>query len=239
MREMHAVLFDLFGTLITAESDDNAHRALSEKLAHIHDYVFSGEEHFQLYYELVHGKRSREKLTSSKAVWEALKELSRKYGFKLRIDYPGVRKLHLMFHIAYAEPYPDAVEALKKAKTLCGKVGLVSDADNDMAYGILYKLKFLQYLDTVVTSEEIGVSKPDPKLFLVAAERLGARPENTVMIGDSWKDVEGSKNAGMKAVLVLRRREVLENLRKEPDAIVENLIEAVDRAVELVGCGNK
>ncbi len=235
---MYAVLFDLFGTLITAESDDNAHRALSEKLAHIHDYAFKGEEHFQLYYELIHGKRSREKLTSSKAVWEALRELSRKYGFKLKIDYPGVRKLHLMFHIAYAEPYPDAIDALKKAKTLCGKIGLVSDADNDMAYGILYKLKFLQYLDTVVTSEEVGVSKPDPKLFLVAAERLGVRPENIVMIGDSWKDVEGAKNAGMRAVLVLRRREVLENLRVKPDSIVENLIEAVDKAVELIGCGN-
>ncbi len=236
---MHAILFDLFGTLITAESDDNAHRALSEKLAHIHNYVFSGEEHFQLYYELIHGRRSREKIASStKAVWEALRELSRKYGFELKIDYPSVRKLHLMFHIAYAEPYPDAVDALKKAKALCGKIGLVSDADNDMVYGILYRLGLLRYLDTIVTSEEIGVSKPDPKLFLVAAERLGVRPENTAMIGDSWKDVEGAKNAGMKAVLVLRRKEVLENLRVKPDDIVENLIEAVDKAAGLVGCGS-
>lgn len=236
--KMYAILFDLFGTLITAGSDDNAHRALSEKLAHIHDYVFDGEEHFQLYYELVHGKRSREKLTSSKAVWEALRELSKKYGFKLKIDYPGVRKLHLMFHIAYAELYPDAVDALKRAKNLCGKTGLVSDADNDMAYGILYKLKLLQYLDTVVTSEEIGINKPDPKLFLIATERLGVRPENTAMIGDSWKDVEGAKNAGMKAVLVLRRREVLKNLRVKPDSIAENLVEAVDKAASLIGCGN-
>ncbi len=236
---MKAVLFDLFGTLITAESDDNAHRALSEKLAHIHGYAFSGEEHFKLYYELVHGKRSGVKLTSSKAVWEALKELSEKYGFKLRIDYPGVRKLHLMFHIAYAELYPDAIEALKKAKDACGKVGLVSDADTDMAYGILYKLKILKYLDTVVTSEEIGVNKPDPKLFLTAAQRLGVRPEDTVMIGDSWKDIEGARNAGMKAILVLRRREVLENLKSKPDAIVESLTEAVDKAISLLDCAKK
>ncbi len=235
-RALKAVLFDLFGTLITAESDDNAHRALSEKLAHIHDYAFTGEEHFKLYYELVHGKRSKEKLTSSKAVWEALRELSVKYGFKLKIDYPGVRKLHLMFHIAYAEPYPDAIQALEKARRLCGRVGLVSDADNDMAYGILYKLKFLQYLDTVVTSEEVGVNKPNPKIFLIAAERLGVRPENTAMIGDSWKDIEGSKKAGMKAVLVLRRREVLNNLTVEPDAIVENLLQAVNKVVELLDC---
>ena len=233
---MKAVLFDLFGTLITAESDDNAHRALSEKLAHIHNYAFSGEEHFKLYYDFIHGKRSNVKLTSSKAVWEALKELSEKYGFKLKIDYPGVRKLHLMFHITYAELYPDAIEALKKAKDACGKVGLVSDADSDMAYGILYKLKILKYFDTVVTSEEIGVNKPDPKLFLVATERLGVKPEDTVMIGDSWKDIEGARNARMKAILVLRRRKVLDNLKSKPNAIVNSLIEAVSRALILLEC---
>lgn len=229
---MECIIFDLFGTLITAESDDNAHRALSKELAHIHGYVFSWEEHFELYYELVHRGRE-EKFTSNQAVWKALLILSDKHGFKPKIDYDEIRRLHLMFHIDYAEPYQDAKEALSLAKKLCGKVGLVTDADTEMALGILRRLGLLEYLDVVVTSEEYGVNKPDPKLFLIAAEKLGVNPTRCVMIGDSWKDVEGAKKAGMKAIF-LKRRDI--ELTINPDAEAHSLVEAVKKAVELVGC---
>ncbi len=232
---MGTILFDLFGTLITAESDDKAHKALSNKLSEIHGRVFSGDEHFGLYHELVHSVGGG-KLTSSQAVWRALEILSSRYSFEIRVTPRQVRSMHLEFHVKYAEPYPDSYTSLMLAKNACGKVGLVTDADDDMAWGIIRRLGFDKYLDVVVTSEAYGVSKPNPKLFLIAAEKLGVNPGECAMIGDSWKDVEGAKKAGMKAVLV-KHRDV--ELTVEPDATASTLSEAVEKAVGILGCRKK
>ena len=228
---MYGILFNLFGTLITIESDDNAHKALSKKLAEIHGYSFSWEEHFRLYNDLVHGREG--KLTSSQGTWKALIMLAKRYGFKVKISYDDVNKLHLEYHIRFAEPYKDTVDAIVYAKRLCGKVGVITDADREMAYGILKHIGVLDYLDVVITSGEYGVSKPNPRLFLIAVRRMGIEPSKCAVIGDSWKDVEGAKRAGMKAILIKRRDIVL---TVEPDYIARNLSEAVEKAIELLGC---
>ena len=228
---MHGILFDLFGTLITVESDDNAHKALSKKLAEIHGYSFPWEEHFRLYNNLVHGKEG--KLTSSQGTWKALIMLAERYRFEVKVSYDDVNKLHLEYHIRFAEPYKDTVNAIIYAKRLCGKIGIITDADREMAYGILKHIGVLDYLDVVVTSEEYGVNKPNPRLFLAAVEKMGVEPSKCAVIGDSWKDVEGAKRAGMKAILVKRRDVVL---TVEPDYIAKDLSEAVEKAIELLRC---
>ena len=57
------------------------------------------------------------------------------------------------------------------------------------------------FVDALVVSEVVGVSKPDPAIFSVALERLRCAPEDAVMVGDSWSaDVEGARAAGIRAV---------------------------------------
>lgn len=56
-------------------------------------------------------------------------------------------------------------------------------------------------LDFLVISEQVGVSKPDPKIFSLALDRAAAEPEEAVMIGDSWEsDVLGARSAGIPAI---------------------------------------
>jgi len=58
-----------------------------------------------------------------------------------------------------------------------------------------------RYVDVLMASEEAGVSKPDPKIFEMALERLECRAEDAVMVGDSWEnDIEGARAAGIRAV---------------------------------------
>jgi putative hydrolase of the HAD superfamily len=58
-----------------------------------------------------------------------------------------------------------------------------------------------RFIDALVVSEEVGVSKPDPEIFRVALERLRVRPEQAVMIGDSWgADIAGAHAAGVRAI---------------------------------------
>ena len=56
-------------------------------------------------------------------------------------------------------------------------------------------------LDTVVISEEAGVTKPDPRIFEIALERLGRSAAETVMLGDAWNtDIEGARAAGIRPI---------------------------------------
>lgn len=58
------------------------------------------------------------------------------------------------------------------------------------------------YFGHVITSESAGAKKPDPIIYHHAAELSGARPENSIMIGDHFEaDVIGALEVGWKAVL--------------------------------------
>ena len=57
------------------------------------------------------------------------------------------------------------------------------------------------FLDTVVISEEAGVTKPDPRIFEIALARLGCEADEVVMVGDTWTaDIVGARAAGIRAV---------------------------------------
>jgi putative hydrolase of the HAD superfamily len=57
------------------------------------------------------------------------------------------------------------------------------------------------HVDALVVSEDVGIAKPDPEIFLVALRALGVRPAEAVMVGDSWPaDVVGARSAGIRPV---------------------------------------
>ena len=59
----------------------------------------------------------------------------------------------------------------------------------------------LPYFDKIVTSEEVGVKKPNPKIFNYALEKSGAVAEESIMIGDNFEaDILGAKNVGMHTI---------------------------------------
>ncbi len=64
---------------------------------------------------------------------------------------------------------------------------------------------FTPFVDALVTSEEVGVAKPDPAIFRVALSRLECDPHEAVMIGDAWvQDVLGATGAGIRALWLNR-----------------------------------
>ena len=61
--------------------------------------------------------------------------------------------------------------------------------------------KILHYFDAIITSESVGVKKPNPKVFHHALKVAGAKQENSIMIGDSIEaDVLGAINIGLEAI---------------------------------------
>jgi HAD superfamily hydrolase (TIGR01509 family) len=60
--------------------------------------------------------------------------------------------------------------------------------------------KFSIEVDAIVTSEDVARGKPNPDLFLCAAERLGLRPEQCIVIEDSDVGIDAARNAFMHSL---------------------------------------
>lgn len=55
--------------------------------------------------------------------------------------------------------------------------------------------------DTIIISEEVGISKPDKRIFELALNKLNVKPEDTLIVGDDLeRDIGGSQNANIKGV---------------------------------------
>jgi putative hydrolase of the HAD superfamily len=73
--------------------------------------------------------------------------------------------------------------------------------------------RILDYFNTLVTSESVGVKKPNPKVFNYALEKANAQSNNSIMIGDSIEaDIEGALSVGMKAIHVNFEKEKVNNV---------------------------
>ena len=84
-----------------------------------------------------------------------------------------------------------------------------------------------QYLAGWVISEEVGVSKPNPRIFAVAAERARMRLRGAWMVGDSPEaDIGGAAAVGLPSVWLHRGRRWMER-RYAPTRTVDGLIPAV------------
>lgn len=83
-------------------------------------------------------------------------------------------------------------------------VCVVSDMTTHIQIRKLEKLGLLEKIQYLVTSEEVGAEKPDPKMFLAGMEKLGIiTPSKTLMIGDSYsKDILGAECLGIPAYLI-------------------------------------
>jgi putative hydrolase of the HAD superfamily len=82
------------------------------------------------------------------------------------------------------------------------RLGVVSNFYGNLD-GILRAEGMREVFGVVADSGALGITKPDPEIFLHAARALGSLPSDCVMVGDSVKrDIAGAAAAGMRKVLV-------------------------------------
>jgi putative hydrolase of the HAD superfamily len=100
--------------------------------------------------------------------------------------------------------YPDARPLLDDLVDRKFGLGVVSNA-TDLVRRVLDNLGLTRYFQSIVVSEEVGVRKPDPRIFHIAAKEIRTAPNRAIYIGDRLAiDVIGAKRAGMNAILLDR-----------------------------------
>jgi putative hydrolase of the HAD superfamily len=100
------------------------------------------------------------------------------------------------------EVVPEEVRGLLDRAKGRYRMAVVSNA-NGTVRAKLERVGLAGYFDAILDSHEEGIEKPDPRIFRRAMERLGARPEDSLYVGDFYHiDVVGARAAGMEAVLL-------------------------------------
>lgn len=97
---------------------------------------------------------------------------------------------------------PSVLAALRQHRQLA----LISNFDHPPhAHAVLADLNLLPFFETVVISGDVGIKKPDPRIFAFALNQTGLRPEEVVYVGDSVEDVQGARAAGLCPIRIRRR----------------------------------
>lgn len=109
-------------------------------------------------------------------------------------------------HKILAKPFREAVEVLEKLKKEGYTLALISDTDCFTTDEVLDKYDLRKYFDEVALSYKVNMLKTDPKMYALILEKLGVDKSDALVVGDSIEtDINGAKEAGIKAVLVDRR----------------------------------
>jgi HAD superfamily hydrolase (TIGR01509 family) len=121
-----------------------------------------------------------------------------------QLAHLGSKDAKLERHLVegFVEPVREAVAAnvqLLASLVESGlKLGVISNGCGNVEK-LCADFGYATYLSVIVDSRRVGLYKPDPAIFLHAAERLGGAPGSMMMVGDSFdRDVRPAKKAGMK-----------------------------------------
>jgi putative hydrolase of the HAD superfamily len=99
-------------------------------------------------------------------------------------------------------PLPYALKVLTELRERKIKIGLVSNCSVDVPE-VWPETPFGPCLDAIIFSCQVGLSKPDPRIYQLAAEKLGVKPADILYVGDgSSQELSGALAAGMHPVLI-------------------------------------
>ena len=199
---IRAVIFDLDGVIV---STDNCHYLAWEKLAQEEGIYFDRKINDRL--------RGVSRMASLEIVLERAKK---SYSQEEKIEMAERKNNYYKELIKELTPddiLPGAMENLKELKMNGIKIAIGSSSKNTPI--ILNQIGLKDYFDAISDGNNITHSKPDPEVFLKAAEMLNIKPENCVIVEDADAGIEAGKNAGMKTISV--------NGANGADLMLENL----------------
>ena len=222
------IIFDLDNTLY---SYTNCHKFALDKcilyLCNFTTYVYDqimnmyNDISFELKIELQNTASSHNKSIYFKHLIE-----------KLNIKYSHFHELHNIYWNSFYEhikPYDHVKEFIEWNSKQKIKIGIITDYETEYQIIKLEKLGVLEYIDCIVTSEEVGVEKPGSKIFYKMLDVMQLSSSDVIMFGDNYeKDIKGALKFNILSYWVNETNPIFINYKHIYDtfnSIYNNLIE--------------
>lgn len=182
---LKAIIFDVGGVLIRSHSRTGREK-WAKKLGmdpwEFESFVFSGES----------GRQAQLGQKTFEAHWGWL-------GTHFELDAAGLAEMRRDFFAGdkLNEPLVNYIKRLRQAGY---RTGILSNFGNEARPLWTEVHPFIQYFDGIVISCEVGLMKPDPKIYHLAADSLGVAVDEALFIDDFIENVEGARQVGMQAL---------------------------------------
>ena len=122
------------------------------------------------------------------------------------------------------------LEALRPAR-----FGLITNGERAFQQVKIDRVDLGAWLDHVIASGEVGVTKPDPRIFVLACERYGVRPADAAYVGDRLHtDAIGATDAGLRGIWIDRLGAATDAELAEADAAGVPVIRTLDELPALL-----
>jgi epoxide hydrolase-like predicted phosphatase len=191
------VIWDIGGVIMRTE--DQAPRAeLAAELgitrAYLNELVFGGEQ----------GRRAQIGEINQQEIWDYVRS-------ELQLapaDYPDLRERFFGGDVLDT----DLVDFIRSLKPRW-KIGIISNAWSQIADSLV-EWGIDDAFDMVVGSGDVGIMKPDPRIFQIALERLSVEPSEAVFVDDFIQNVHGAQALGIAAIHFQGRQQAIQELER-------------------------
>lgn len=133
-----------------------------------------------------------------------MEELNQRYNLSVTVEDMVKQKNRLYLNIALKNTpiYPEMLRFIKMLVREGIPIALASGTSSSVLNRLVYHLGLNQYFDAVISSDEIGKSKPEPDIFLEAAKKIHSAPKNCLVVEDSAFGIEAGLRAGMQVMAI-------------------------------------
>jgi 2-haloacid dehalogenase len=102
------------------------------------------------------------------------------------------------------DAYPEVADVLRRLRAAGPKLAILSNGEPAMLAAAVENAGIGGLLDAVISVEEAGVYKPDPRVYRLAVDRLGVRPDQIAFQSSNAWDVSGAACFGLRPVWINR-----------------------------------
>jgi 2-haloacid dehalogenase len=138
------------------------------------------------------------------------------------IENPDLRA-RLMALYRTLDTFPEVTETLRRLKAGGMRTAILSNGAPAMLQDAVVAAGIDGLLDDVQSVEDVGVFKPDPRVYRLSVDRLGVAPANICFMSSNGWDAAGAAAFGFRVVWINRYRQPVEHLPARPDIEINTL----------------
>lgn len=209
-----ACVFDAYGTLFDVHSAVGRHRSRLGDKADPVSALWRGK---QLEYTWLRSLMGRH------ADFRQVTQDALDYAFDAHDIADQSLRDALMAAYLRLDCYPEVPEVLERLKKNGLKTAILSNGSPDMLEAAVASAGIAGLLDAVLSIEDVGVYKPDPRVYRLAVDRFGVTADQISFQSSNGWDVAGAASFGFKVAWINRFGQRRERLPYGPDAELETL----------------
>jgi 2-haloacid dehalogenase len=212
-------VFDAYGTLFDVHSAVSKYR---KRLGDVADQVSLLWRNKQLEYTWL-----RSLMRHHADFWQVTQD-ALEFAFDMyNLEDPELRN-DLIKAYLHLDCYPEVPEALSMLKARRFKIAILSNGTPAMLEAAVKNSGIEELIEKNFSVEEVGVFKPDPRVYQIAVDGLNVTPDEIVFQSSNAWDVSGAATFGFRVSWINRFGQRAERLPGQPDVEIKTLLELAD-----------